>query len=44
MYGISPLFIKDSDHFSHGLNERIAVDNVKPSIVYLLSLMTDLSK
>jgi carboxypeptidase PM20D1 len=43
-YGISPLFIKASDHFSHGLNERIPVDNVKPSIVYLLSLVTDLSK
>jgi carboxypeptidase PM20D1 len=43
-YGISPLFLKTSDHFSHGLNERIPVDNVKPSIVYLLSLLTDLSK
>jgi carboxypeptidase PM20D1 len=43
-YGVSPLFIKDSDRFSHGLNERIPVDDIKPSIAYLLSLFTDLSK
>jgi carboxypeptidase PM20D1 len=43
-YGVSPLFIKDSDRFSHGLNERIPVDDIKPSVTYLLSLFTDLSK
>ncbi|HVO47168.1 MAG TPA: M20/M25/M40 family metallo-hydrolase [Steroidobacteraceae bacterium] len=43
-YGISPLFIKDSDRFSHGLNERIPVADIAPSIAYLLSLFTDLSK
>ena len=43
-YGVSPLFTKDSDRFSHGLNERIAVDDIKPSVAYLLSLFTDLSK
>jgi carboxypeptidase PM20D1 len=43
-YGVSPLFIKDSDRFSHGLNERIPTDDIRPSIVYLLSLFTDLSK
>jgi carboxypeptidase PM20D1 len=43
-YGVAPLFIKDSDRFSHGLNERIQVSNVRPSIAYLLSLLTDLSK
>jgi carboxypeptidase PM20D1 len=43
-YGVSPLFIKDSDRFSHGLNERIPTDDIPPSIVYLLSLFTDLSK
>jgi carboxypeptidase PM20D1 len=43
-YGVSPLFIKDSDRFSHGLNERIPVANIPPSISYLLSLFTDLSK
>ena len=43
-YGVSPLFIKDSDRFSHGLNERIPVDDIKPSVTYLVSLFKDLSK
>jgi acetylornithine deacetylase/succinyl-diaminopimelate desuccinylase-like protein len=43
-YGVSPLFIKDGDRFSHGLNERIPVANVRPSIDYLLSLFSDLSR
>ena len=43
-YGVSPLFIKDSDRFSHGLNERIPVSDVQPSMAYMLSLFTDLSK
>jgi carboxypeptidase PM20D1 len=42
-YGVSPLFIKDSDHFAHGLNERVPLANITPSITYLLSLVTDLS-
>jgi carboxypeptidase PM20D1 len=43
-YGVSPLFIKDSDRFAHGLNERIPVGDVQPAMAYLLSLFTDLSK
>ena len=43
-YGVSPLFIRDSDRFSHGLNERIPVGDVPPSMVYMLSLLTDLSR
>jgi acetylornithine deacetylase/succinyl-diaminopimelate desuccinylase-like protein len=43
-YGVSPLFIKDSDRFSHGLNERIPVEDIPPSLAYLLSLLGDLSK
>jgi carboxypeptidase PM20D1 len=43
-YGVSPLFIKESDRFSHGLNERIPVDDVRPAVDYLVSLLTDLSK
>src|SRR5581483_1515659 len=43
-YGVSPLFIKDSDRFAHGLNERIPVADIPPSVSYLLSLLTDLSK
>jgi hypothetical protein len=29
---------------SHGLNERMPVEDVRPSISYMLSLFTDLSK
>lgn len=43
-YGVSPLFSKATDRFSHGLNERIAIANIPPSISYFLSLFTDLSK
>jgi acetylornithine deacetylase/succinyl-diaminopimelate desuccinylase-like protein len=43
-YGVAPLFIKDSDRFSHGLNERIPVGDIQPSMSYLLSLFTALSK
>ena len=43
-YGVSPLFIKDSDRFSHGLKERIPVGGIRPSVAYMLTLLTDLSK
>jgi len=43
-YGVSPMFIKSSDHFSHGLNERAPLADIAPSITYLLSLVADLSK
>ncbi|WP_293880714.1 M20/M25/M40 family metallo-hydrolase [Sphingomonas sp.] len=43
-YGASPVFIKDSDEFSHGLNERTPIFNIAPAITYYLSLFTDLSK
>ena len=43
-YGVSPLFIKDSDRFAHGLNERIPVGDVQPAMAYMLSLVSDLSK
>ena len=43
-YGVSPLFIKTTDRFSHGLNERAPIANIPPSISYFLSLFTDLSK
>jgi len=41
---VAPIFIKDSDRFSHGLNERVPVANITPGISYMLSLFTDLSK
>ena len=43
-YGASPVFSKDSDDFSHGLNERVHLSNVTPGVTYFLSLFTDLSK
>ncbi|MEY4159566.1 MAG: hypothetical protein RLZZ136_187 [Pseudomonadota bacterium] len=43
-YGASPVFIKDSDDFSHGLNERIHLSNIRPGITYYRSLFSDLSK
>jgi acetylornithine deacetylase/succinyl-diaminopimelate desuccinylase-like protein len=43
-YGASPVFMKDSDDFSHGLNERIPIANIRPAITYYLSLVRDLSK
>ena len=43
-YGASPMFLKGSDDFAHGLNEREPVANIGPAITYYLSLFTDLSK
>lgn len=43
-YGASPVFIKDSDDFAHGLNERIPLSNTGPGVNFYLSLFTDLSK
>jgi acetylornithine deacetylase/succinyl-diaminopimelate desuccinylase-like protein len=42
-YGISPIFLKDSDEFSHGLNERVQLNNIRPGLAYYYSLLTDLS-
>ena len=43
-YGASPIFIKESENFSHGLNERTPVANIAPAITYYLSLITQLSR
>jgi acetylornithine deacetylase/succinyl-diaminopimelate desuccinylase-like protein len=43
-YGASPVFIKASEDFSHGLNERTPIANIPPAITYYLSLVADLSK
>ncbi len=43
-YGASPVFIKESEDFSHGLNERTPIANIGPAIDYYLSLIPDLSK
>ncbi len=43
-YGLSPMFIKTSDDFSHGLDERIPLGNIRPSIDFFLKVIPDLSK
>ena len=43
-YGASPVFIKDSEDFSHGLNERTPVAAIAPAITYYLILIPELSK
>jgi acetylornithine deacetylase/succinyl-diaminopimelate desuccinylase-like protein len=42
-YGISPLFMKPSENFSHGLNERTPIADIPPAITYCISLFTSLS-
>ena len=42
-YGASPLFIKNSDEFSHGLNERTPLSNLRPAIDYYLILLPTLA-
>ena len=43
-YGASPIFMKESDNFSHGLNERTPIAAIAPAVTYFRSLFTDLSK
>jgi acetylornithine deacetylase/succinyl-diaminopimelate desuccinylase-like protein len=43
-YGASPVFIKNSEDFSHGLNERTPISNIAPAVRYYRLLFTDLSK
>jgi acetylornithine deacetylase/succinyl-diaminopimelate desuccinylase-like protein len=43
-YGASPVFVKDSDEFAHGLNERIPLSNIAPGVAYYLTLIPELSK
>jgi acetylornithine deacetylase/succinyl-diaminopimelate desuccinylase-like protein len=43
-YGASPVFIKPSENFSHGLNERTPIANIPPAIDYYLSVIPALSR
>jgi len=42
-YGASPSFIKESDEFAHGLNERIPLANIRPGVSYYLSVLRALA-
>jgi carboxypeptidase PM20D1 len=43
-YGVSPIFMKGSDGFAHGLNERTPLSEIAPSIVYYKTMLTELAK
>ena len=43
-YSASPVFIKDSEDFTHGLNERVPIAAIRPAIDYYLVLLTELSR
>lgn len=42
-YSASPSFVKESEDFSHGLNERMPLANVRPGIVYYTALLSELA-
>ena len=43
-YGVAGLFLKASDDYSHGLNERAPVAAIAPALAHWDSLLRDLSK
>jgi acetylornithine deacetylase/succinyl-diaminopimelate desuccinylase-like protein len=42
-YGASGTFMRDSDDFSHGLDERVPIGNIARSLEYYRLLLTELS-
>jgi acetylornithine deacetylase/succinyl-diaminopimelate desuccinylase-like protein len=42
-YGASGTFMRDSDDFSHGLDERVPIGNIGKSLEYYRLLLTELS-
>jgi acetylornithine deacetylase/succinyl-diaminopimelate desuccinylase-like protein len=43
-YGVSGLFLKPSDDFSHGLNERAPISSVKGALDHWHTLLTEIAK
>ena len=43
-YGVSGMFIRASDVFIHGLNERVPEASIAPALAHWRSLLTELSK
>ena len=43
-YNASPVFTRRDERFSHGLNERVRVANVKPALTFYFTLIPDLVK
>jgi len=42
-YGVAPIFLKDSDDFSHGLNERTHLFNIAPGVAYWTTVIKRLA-
>jgi acetylornithine deacetylase/succinyl-diaminopimelate desuccinylase-like protein len=42
-YGAAGTFTKDSDEYSHGLNERVPIGNIGKSLAYYVALLSDLA-
>ena len=42
-YGASASFIRESDEFSHGLDERMPLSNIRPGITYYLTVLRELA-
>ena len=42
-YGASGTFMRESDDFSHGLDERVPIGNIGKSLEYYRLLLTELS-
>ena len=42
-YGASGTFMRDSDDYAHGLNERVPLANIERSLAYYRILLTDLA-
>jgi carboxypeptidase PM20D1 len=40
-YAVAPSFIKESDEFAHGLNERIPLLNIRPGIIYYTTVLRE---
>lgn len=43
-YGIAPIFMKQSDQFAHGLNERTPLSELAPAVTYFRRVVAELSK
>nr|WP_028639383.1 M20/M25/M40 family metallo-hydrolase [Novosphingobium acidiphilum] len=43
-YNASPVFTRRDERFSHGLNERVRLVNIKPALTFYFNLIPDLTK
>ncbi|KUR74341.1 hypothetical protein AQZ49_18750 [Novosphingobium sp. FSW06-99] len=43
-YNASPVFTRTDEQFSHGLNERVRLVNVKPALTYYFTLIPELTR